>query len=198
MEHEAALVIGRPGVRQLGRTALGSSNGIDVQGMSAIALALIGDSVQVKRLTEDLGKRFPEDTLMHVEYLPLIQAAILLGGGNSAKEANTALQALAPSAAYELGNANSSAVLNFFLYPAYLRGTACLAAGQGSAAAVEFQKILGRPSVVSNEIIGALAHLGLARALAMSGDGSKARVAYQDFLALWKDANSDIPILQQA
>ena len=73
-----------------------------------------------------------------------------------------------------------------------------MAAGQGAAAAVEFRKILDRPSVVSNEIIGALAHLGIARAYSLSGDQSKARSAYQDFLALWKDADPDIPILKQA
>jgi hypothetical protein len=105
---------------------------------------------------------------------------------------------LQPAALYEVGSANGSGALNFNLYPAYLRGIACLAAGQGSAAAVEFQKILDRPSVVSNEIIGALAHLGVARAYALSRDTSKSRAAYQDFLALWKDADPDIPILKQA
>jgi eukaryotic-like serine/threonine-protein kinase len=73
-----------------------------------------------------------------------------------------------------------------------------VAAHQGSAAAAEFQKILDHPGVVLNDPIGALAHLGLARAYALSGDKAKAQTAYQDFLALWKDADPDIPILQQA
>ncbi|MGA7622634.1 MAG: hypothetical protein WCA91_03565, partial [Candidatus Acidiferrales bacterium] len=79
--------------------------------------------------------------------------------------------------------------------PVYLRGEAYVAAQQGSAAAAEFQKILNHPGVVGNEPIGALAHLGLARAYALSGDTAKAQAAYQDFFALWKDADPDIPIL---
>ena len=85
--------------------------------------------------------------------------------------------------------------LNFALYPVYLRGEAYVAEHQGSAAAAEFQKILDHPGVVVNEPIGALAHLGLARAYALSGDTAKAHAAYQDFLTLWKDADPDIPIL---
>ena len=73
-----------------------------------------------------------------------------------------------------------------------------MAAGQGSAAAAEFQKILDHACVVQNEPIGALAHLGLARAYALSGDTVKAKSAYQDFLGLWKDADPDIPVLKQA
>ena len=80
----------------------------------------------------------------------------------------------------------------------YLRGEAYLAAKQGTAAAVEFQKILDHPGVVVNEPIGALAHLGLGRAYALAGDNAKAKTAYQDFFALWKNADPDIPILQQA
>lgn len=76
-----------------------------------------------------------------------------------------------------------------------LRGEAYLAAHQGSAAAAEFQKILDHPGVVTNDPIGALAHLGLGRAYALSGDTAKAQAAYQDFLALWKDADPDIRIL---
>jgi hypothetical protein len=84
------------------------------------------------------------------------------------------------------------------LYPVYLRGEAYLAAGSGSQAAAEFQKILSHRGIVLNEPIGALAHLGLGRAYALSGDQAKARAAYQDFLSLWKDGDSDIPIFKQA
>ena len=79
-----------------------------------------------------------------------------------------------------------------------MRGQAYLAAHQGNEAAAEFQKILDHRGVVINEPIGALAHLGLARSYALQGDAAKARTAYQDFLTLWKDADPDIPILQQA
>jgi hypothetical protein len=100
------------------------------------------------------------------------------------------------AAPYELGSAAQP--LNFALYPVYLRGETYAAAHQGSAAAAEFQKILDHPGVVLNEPIGALAHLGLARAYALSGDTAKARTACQDFLTLWKDADPDIPILKEA
>ncbi len=88
--------------------------------------------------------------------------------------------------------------MSFGLYPAYLRGEAYLAARQGPAAEVEFQKLLDHPGVVVNEPIGALAHLGLGRAYALAGDNAKAKTAYQDFFALWKNADPDVPILQQA
>jgi eukaryotic-like serine/threonine-protein kinase len=84
------------------------------------------------------------------------------------------------------------------LYPVYVRGEAYLAAHRGNEAAAEFQKILDQRGVVFNEPIGALAHLGLARAYLLQGDTAKAKTAYPDFLTLWKDADPDIPILKQA
>jgi tetratricopeptide (TPR) repeat protein len=103
---------------------------------------------------------------------------------------------LAVSAPYELGETNTS--FTFALYPVYLSGEAYLAAKQGKEAVGEFQKILDHAGVVGNEPIGALAHLGLGRAYVLAGDNAKAKTAYEDFLALWKDADPDIPILQQA
>jgi cytochrome c-type biogenesis protein CcmH/NrfG len=87
---------------------------------------------------------------------------------------------------------------NLRLYPVYMHGLACLMARDGTQAAVEFQKIIDLRGVVLNEPIGALAHLGLGRAYAMTGDSAKAKAAYQDFFALWKDADPDVPILKQA
>jgi len=84
------------------------------------------------------------------------------------------------------------------MYPVYIRGQAQLVAHNGAAAATEFQKFLDHRGVTLNFPLGALAHLGLARAYALSGDTGKAHAAYNDFFALWKDADSDIPILQQA
>jgi eukaryotic-like serine/threonine-protein kinase len=86
----------------------------------------------------------------------------------------------------------------FTLYPTYVRGEAYLAAHQGPAAVAEFEKILNHPSVVMNDVLGALAHLQLGRAYVLIGDTAKAKAAYQDFLTLWKDADQDIPILKQA
>jgi len=84
------------------------------------------------------------------------------------------------------------------MYPVFVRGEAYLAAGQGREAATEFQKVIDHPSVVLNQPIGALARLGLGRAFVLQGDTVKARAAYQDFFTLWKDADSDIPVLQEA
>jgi eukaryotic-like serine/threonine-protein kinase len=84
------------------------------------------------------------------------------------------------------------------LFPVYIRGHAQLMARNGAAAASEFQKFLDHRGVTINYPLGALAHLGLARAYVLQGDTAKAKTAYQNFLALWKEADPDIPILQQA
>ncbi len=178
--------------KQQAQAALALSTGRDVQATSAIVLGMAGDAPQATRLAEGLAKRFPEDTIVQYNYLPIIHAAVALQGGSATK----AIEALVPAAPYELGS--PAYTLSFALYPIYLRGEAYVPAHQGGAAATEFQKILGHPGVVGNEPIGALAHLGLARAYALSGDTGKAKTAYQDFFALWKDADPDIPILKQA
>ncbi len=180
--------------KQQAQAALALSNGRDVEAESAIALGLAGDAAQATRLAADLAKRFPEDTIVQSNYLPTIHAVTALQGGGAGK----AIETLAPAVPYELGSPVQNGSLNFALCPVYLRGEAYVAAHQGSAAATEFQKILDHRGVVANEPIGSLAHLGLARAYALSGDKAKAQAAYQDFLGLWKDADPDIPIFQQA
>jgi eukaryotic-like serine/threonine-protein kinase len=160
--------------------------------LAAIAFGLAGDSAQAERLAADLGKRFPDDTIQKFNYVPMIRAAIAIHSGDGKR----AIDALSASAPYELGETNTS--FTFALYPVYLRGEGYLAAKQGAEAVGEFQKILDHSSVVGNEPIGALAHLGLGRAYALSGDAAKARAAYQDFFALWKDADPDIPVLKAA
>jgi eukaryotic-like serine/threonine-protein kinase len=174
------------------RAALAVSNGRDVEGFSALALALARDSEQATRLGDDLAKRFPEDTIVQFNYLPTIRAAIQIRRLDAPK----ALAFLAAAAPYELGGNFEN--LNFLLYPVYVRGEAYLAGKQGVAAAAEFQKILDHPGLVRNEPIGALAHLQLARAHTLSGDIPKAKRAYESFLKLWKDADRDISILKDA
>lgn len=173
--------------KQEARAALALSDGRDVQAISAISLALAGDSAQSSRIAVDLGKRFPEDTIAQFQYLPMIHAALALRSGDAGK----AIEALTVAGPYEMGTYG-------ILYPVYLRGQAHLAAKQGVAAEIEFQKILDHPGVVIDDPIGALAHLGLGRAHALAGDNGKAKTAYQDFLALWKNADPGVPILQQA
>jgi hypothetical protein len=124
-------------------------------------------------------------------YVPVLRARIALNQGDPAK----AIEILQVSAPYDLG---VSRLLFGALYPIYVRGEAHLAAHQGTEAAIEFQKILDHRGVVGSDPIGALAHLQLGRAQALSGDKIKAKAEYQAFLTLWKDADRDIPILKQA
>jgi tetratricopeptide (TPR) repeat protein len=173
--------------RQQVESALRLSTGREVKYPAALALAMAGDTVRAQVLADDLGKRFPEDTLVRVVYLPTLHAQIALNRGDSANAIGV-LQAPIP---YELGLAAS-------LYPAYVRGEAYLAAHQGREATVEFQKLLDHRGIVLNDPVGGLAHLQLARAYTLQGDTAKARAAYQDFLTIWKDADPDIPILKQA
>jgi eukaryotic-like serine/threonine-protein kinase len=186
-----ALAGDMPSAKQDAQAALAIAAGRQVEGFSAVALGLAGDSAQAERLAADLGKRFSEDTIVKFDYLPMIGAATALHSGDGKR----AIESLSASAPYELGETNSS--FTFALYPVYLRGEAYLAAKQG-AAVNEFQKILDHAGVVGNEPLAALAHLGLGRAYALTGDSAKSKTAYQDFFALWKDADPDVPVLKQA
>jgi hypothetical protein len=138
-----------------------------------------------------LGKSFShDDTILHFNYLPTIHARLALSRNNSVK----AIEALQAAAPYELGIPGAG-TFTTDLYPVYVRAEAYLAGHLGSEAAAEFQKILDHRGIVVNAPIGALAHLGLARAYTVEGDHVKARAAYQDFLTLWKDADPNIPVL---
>ena len=162
----------------------------DAEAQAALAYALAGDTVHAQSLADDLAKRFPLDTVVQSVWLPTIHAQIETGRKNPARS----IELLQTAAPYELGMLSGSAS-NSCLYPVYIRAAAYLSAQQGQLAAAEFQKILDHRGVLWNCATGALAHLGLARAYAMQGDTAKAKSAYQDFFALWKDADPDIPIL---
>jgi len=170
------------------------ASGRDMDYGLALALAYAGDVGQAQALADDLGKRFPEDTVVNFNYLPTLRGKLALLH-SSPQEALAILGAASP---YELGLPSLSYYNWPNLYPVYVRGEAYLAAHQGSKAAAEFQKILDHRGIVLNEPIGALAHLQLGRAYALARDTPKARAAYQDFLTLWKDADSDIPVLLEA
>jgi DNA-binding winged helix-turn-helix (wHTH) protein len=177
--------------RQQATIAKGRSSGRDMDYGVALALACAGDAGQAQALADDLGKRFPEDTVVRFNYLPTLRAKLALLRSNPQQ----ALDTLGAAAPYELGLPSISLYNWPNLYPVYVRGEAYLAAHQGNEAASEFQKILEHRGIVLNEPIGALAHLQLGRAYALQGDAAKSRAAYQDFLTLWKDADPDIPIL---
>ena len=179
-----------------------TSQAADVE--AAVAFALAGDSARSGSLAQDLGKRFPLDTQMQTLWLPAIRAQLALHDGNPALASKTLQLALPP---IEFGVIPFAANISC-LYPTYIRGQAYLAAGQGKAAAGEFQKILDHNGIVWNCWTGAVAHLGVARANALQSrtsqgvDADAARVralaAYKEFLALWNDADLDIPILKEA
>ena len=153
----------------------------------AVALAMTGDVSRAQAIADDLGHRFPDDTLLHQVSIPCVRALIEL----NRKNPEAAIQSLQATTPYELGGGQG-------LFPIYVRGLAYLQAKRGTEAAAEFQKIVGHRGIAPTVPEHSLAKLGLGRAYAMSGDTSKARAAYQDFFALWKDADPDIPILKEA
>lgn len=175
--------------RSEARGSIAPSLDRDVLGVDAIALALAGDK-ESQKIAGDLNRRFPDSSYEKYICIPAARAAFALHRGDPEK----AIESLEIPAPYELTGPNWSGAM----LPVYLRGQAYLAEHKGAEAAAEFQKILDHPGVVGNSPIGALAHLGLGRAHTLAGDKAKARAAYKDFLALWKDADPDIPVLVQA
>jgi hypothetical protein len=146
-----------------------------------------------------LEKNFPEDTSVRYSYLPELRALAALNASDKQAGGGQAVEALEVAAPYESGWPSSVFNGSFgALYPAYLRGEAYLAEKKGAEAAAEFQKILAHRGIVYNDAVGAVARLELGRAFVMAGDKAEAKAAYQDFLTLWKDADSDIPIFKQA
>ena len=164
----------------------------DVRAMAALALARAGDTAGAEKLAAELDKTFPLDTLVQRYWLPTIRA----GRALERKDPNRAIELLKVASTIELSSVTPD--LSIFLCPVHLRGEDYLMLHDGKRAAAEFQKFIDHRGVVMNFPWGALARVGLARAYAMQGDVAKARAAYQDFLALWKDADPDVPIPKKA
>jgi ATP/maltotriose-dependent transcriptional regulator MalT len=164
-------------------------------GVGAFALALAGDASRAEVLVNDLERRFPEDTSARFSYLPAVRALVALNRGEPAK----AIELLQIAAPYELGEPQSSFTGSFgSFYAVYVRGAAYLAAHQGVEAAIEFQKMLDHRGVIVSDPVSALARLQMGRALVVSGDERGARIAFEEFLTLWRNADPDIPIFKQA
>jgi tetratricopeptide (TPR) repeat protein len=172
--------------------ALGLSKGRDVRVLAALALARSGSTVQSQNLIDGLNREFPADTMLQSYWLPTIRAILQMQHGNH-QQALELLQTIP----YELGQPFPFEYLGT-MYPIYVRGEAYLATRNGQAAVAEFHKILEHRGIILNFPLGALTHLQLGRAYTVTGDTTKAKAAYQDFLTLWKDADPDIPILKQA
>ena len=172
--------------------ALALAPGRDVRVLTALAWARAGDNAHAKAAADQLDKDYAQDTMVKFYWLPTIYAAI----SNNSGYADESISLLEGARPYELGLPPQLQVGT--LYPIFVRGQAYLVAHNGSAAAVEFRKIIDHRGIVLKFPVGALARLGLARADSMQGDTANARTAYQDFLTLWKEADPDIPILKQA
>jgi tetratricopeptide (TPR) repeat protein len=176
--------------------ALALSKGRDVEYAAGLALALAGDSSRSEPLADDLEKRFPEDTFVKFTYVPVLRAFAALQHGKPADS----IEGLQIALRYELaGNGlNFNHLYLGGLHSAYVRGEALVAAHRYLEAGAEFQKILDHRGIVGADPIGVLAHLQLGRTFALLGDKSKAKASYSAFLALWKNADLDVPILKSA
>ena len=173
--------------RQKAASALALASNKYVELSAALALAHAGDTAHVEKLVASLNARYPLDTLMQSYWLPTIRAVSELQRDNALK----AIELLRVAVPFDLSSQGE-------LYAVYVRGLAYLAANQADNAGTEFQRVLDHRGVVMNAPWGSLAQLGLARAYALRGDLAKAHGAYEQFLRLWKDADPDIPIFQQA
>jgi len=176
--------------RRSAAKALANNPNRDAQLIVALAFARMGDIGEAQELADTLNRDAPLGTVVQNYNLPTIRAAMRLHKGDPVG----AVEILRHAVKYDLANPDGFNSL----YPAYIRGLAYLQMGEGRLAATEFQKLLDHPGIVGREVTGALTHLQLARAQKMMGDQAAARKSYEDFLTLWKDADSDIPIYQQA
>jgi serine/threonine protein kinase len=158
--------------------------------MLALAFARAGQTTRAQELADSINKTAPVHTVVQNYLLPTIQAAIKI----HAKDPAEAIKILERTKKYDFAYPESFRTL----YPAYIRGLAYLQIGEGPHAKTEFQKLLDHPGFIGTNVIGALSHLQLARALQLSGDAAAARKSYENFLSLWKNADPDIPIYQQA
>ena len=176
--------------RQVALQGLASSDDRDTRTQAADTLARAGDTGRSQKLSEQLAKEFPTDTLLNSVWLPVARATNQI----RADQAGQAVDTLEAAAPYEFGSPPNGALY----WPMYIRGEAYLRLRNGAKAATEYQKILDRQGIGSTSPLYFLARLGLARANVLQGDKAKAREAYQDFFATWKDADPDVPILKEA
>ena len=170
--------------------ALRKSRDRNVLMLAALTFARAGNTEQSQKLVEKLNQLFPNDFTIQTFSLPATRAAIKLAQNDPA----AAIEILRPLTPYDL--AISGSFDN--LYPAYLRGLAYLRLKKADLAAAEFRKVLDHPGVVQGFVTGALSILQLARAQVLMHNEEAARKSYEDFLALWKNADPDLPIYKEA
>jgi serine/threonine protein kinase/tetratricopeptide (TPR) repeat protein len=159
---------------------------------AAVALAQAGDTAQAEKLINDLDRAYPADPVIKYAMSPAVRALVLMRQNDTTR----AVAALEPARKYDLAFPVGGGSPAFLVM--YVRGLAYLQAKDGVKAAGEFQRILDHIGLNTVSVFLPLAQLGLARAYVLQGDSAKARTAYQDFLALWKDADPDVPVLLAA
>jgi eukaryotic-like serine/threonine-protein kinase len=169
--------------KALAQEALAFDRTADTQSFVVVVSAQAGDTASVQKTIEMLNREFPQDTIIQNLRIPMLRSMI-------ERDPVKAVEDLEPARPAEFGGGPE-----FALQPVYERGLAYLRGGRGPEAATEFQKILAHRTISGLSVVHPLSQLGLARAYVLQGDTAKARTAYQDFLALWKDADPDIPIL---
>jgi serine/threonine protein kinase len=180
--------------REQVKIGLATASTRDVQTLAALTLACAGDLPRAKSIADDLQKRYPENTTLNHYWLPVVRAYSEV----RSVRAGQAIKLLQEASPYDLAFPLPQFSEGGLLYPAFARGQAYLALHEGKEASTEFQKFIDHRTIVANSPLAAIARLGLARSFALQGESLKARAAYQDFLALWKDADPDIPIYKQA
>jgi serine/threonine protein kinase len=176
------------------KNGLAIASSRDVQTLAALAYACLGDQTRARSMADSLQKQYPENTMLNRYWLPVIRAYSDLRAGQTAQSVSLVREVAPYDLAFPLPQYSEGGTL----YPVYIRGQAYLALHQGKEAAAEFQKFVDHRTIVANYPLSSLARLGLARSYALQGDSAKSRAAYQDFFAVWKDADPDIPILKQA
>jgi serine/threonine protein kinase/Flp pilus assembly protein TadD len=149
----------------------------------AVAVGLCGESIEAQSITDELVKGKPKGTIVNAIFVPTIRAAVETNRNKPAQ----AIQLLQTASRFE----------RYYPFSIYVRGLAYLSQHSGAEAAIEFQKIIDQRSNADNPVYP-LAYLGLARAAALTGDRAKSREAYDHFFELWKNADSNIPIQQEA
>jgi serine/threonine protein kinase/tetratricopeptide (TPR) repeat protein len=177
--------------RRQAAAALDLSKGGAVEYGAGFALGLSGDSARAGALAADLEKRFPEDTTFRTANIPVLRALNALGRHEPAR----AVAELEPATTYELGYLVGNEGFNGSMYAVYVRGLAYLEQHKGLEAAGEFEKILKHRGIILYGPIGAVSRWRLGQAYALAGDVQRAKAAYDYFLDLWKEADSDLPLL---
>jgi tetratricopeptide (TPR) repeat protein len=188
----------RSQARLQAQKALQLSSGSEGEAVATVALAVAGDSAEALHLANDLARRFPENTMVRDQYVPMVRAAAALHSGAPVNNPGDILNELASARPYEFGSHAMERIAYLTCYSIYFRGEAYLVARQGAQAAAEFQKILDHPQLTLTDPVSAMATLGLARAYELSGDRAKSVAVYKNFQNIRRNADTGLSLFLRA